>query len=218
MSELLLGVACVVLAYLLGSVPAGYLVGRSQRGIDIRRFGSGSTGTANVYRVLGWRASVIVFAADLAKTIAAVLLTRELTTGSAWFVSAAGVAALCGHCWPVHREWGGGRGAASSFGAMLVIQPYVAAASLLAAILTTGRTRYVSLGSLVGGAVGGIAMLALIAFGRAPVGDIIFTIGSPAIIFWRHRENIQRLLRGTERRFGDPAPEAGRTTGAREAT
>src|SRR5579859_1367402 len=96
-SYAVMSAAIVLAGYLLGAIPVGLLVARWQRGIDIRRYGSGSTGATNVLRTLGWKASALVFALDLAKTIGSVYCAGALT-GSAWVESAAGVAAIVGHC------------------------------------------------------------------------------------------------------------------------
>jgi glycerol-3-phosphate acyltransferase PlsY len=128
----LIGVGCVLAAYLAGAVPVGYLVVRWQTGIDIRQYGSGSTGTTNVYRAAGWKAAAVVFAADLLKVMVPVFVTRDLT-GSEWFAAAAGVAGLAGHCWPVYSGWSGGRGATGSLAGAFVLQPYAAIAGLAVA-------------------------------------------------------------------------------------
>ncbi len=198
------GVAIIVTGYLLGAVPVGLLVARWQRGIDIRRYGSGSTGATNVLRALGWKASAVVFAGDLVKAMAPVLLARVLT-GSAWIESSAGVAAVMGHCWPVYTEWKGGRGATSSLGGLFIIQPFVAVACALVAATGIAATRFASVGSLVGAAFGGIVMAVLVATGLAPLGDVVYVIGAPSIVFVRHYDNLRRLLAGTERRVGDHA-------------
>jgi glycerol-3-phosphate acyltransferase PlsY len=194
-------IAVVVAGYLIGSIPFGLLVGRWQRGIDIRRYGSGSTGATNVLRTLGWQASAAVFVADLLKAILPVVLARVLT-GSAWVESATGVAVIAGHCWPVYTGFTGGRGATSSLGALLVIQPIVALASFGVFLVVLATTRFASLGSLAGVGFGGVTMAILVATHRVPPGDIIFTIGSPLLVYIRHHENMRRLLAGTERKIG----------------
>jgi glycerol-3-phosphate acyltransferase PlsY len=206
MPPFLIGIGCVLAGYLAGAVPVGYLVVRWQSGIDIRHYGSGSTGTTNVYRAAGWKAAVVVFAADLLKVMVPVFVTRDLT-GSEWFAAAAGVAGLAGHCWPVYSGWSGGRGATGSLAGAIVLQPYAALLGLAVAALVVWRTRYVSLGSLLGTGTGGAVMLYLISTGALPPGDIVFTIGAPLITFIRHRDNIIRLARGTERKFRQSAAD-----------
>ncbi len=204
-NEISTAVGVVAVGYFLGAVPVGYLMARWQKGIDLRSFGSGSTGTTNVLRALGWKASAVVFAADLLKTVLPVALAR-LLTDSATVEALTGVAAIAGHCWPVYSGWSGGRGATGSFAGLLVIQPYVALAGLAVALGTIARTRFVSLGSIVGVSFGGIVMAVLIASGVEPLGYLIYTIGAPFIVLVRHRDNIQRLLAGTERKLEIPSP------------
>jgi glycerol-3-phosphate acyltransferase PlsY len=206
-----IGFGFVLAAYLLGAVPVGYLVVRWRTGIDLRTYGSGSTGTTNVYRAAGWKAAAVVFAADLLKVMVPVLLARELT-GSEWLAAATGVAGLAGHCWPAYNGWSGGRGATGSLAGILVLQPYVAVLCLAVAAGVVARTRYVSLGSLLGTGIGCIVMIYLIATGMVPTGDVIFTIGAPLITFVRHRDNILRLLQGTERKFRPSAADASSQT------
>jgi glycerol-3-phosphate acyltransferase PlsY len=191
----------VVAGYLMGAIPVGLLVGRWLRGIDVRRYGSGSTGATNILRTLGWKASALVFAGDLAKTLIPVLI--------AWFVlrsslvaSITGLAVVAGHCWPVYCQFSGGRGVTTSLATLLIIQPLVAIGSLLVAAIVMVWSRFVSLGSLTGVTFGAVVMVVLIAFRWAPVGDLVFVIGAPLVVFIRHRENILRLLAGTERKIG----------------
>lgn len=200
-STIVESILTVVAGYLMGAIPIGLLVARWRRGIDIRRYGSGSTGATNILRTLGWQASALVFAGDLAKTMAPVLF--------AWFViglplvaSITGVAVIAGHCWPVYAQWSGGRGVTSSLAALLIIQPLVAVGSLLVAAIVMARSRFVSLGSLAGVVFGAVVMSILIASRTAPLGDLVFVIGAPLVVFIRHRENILRLLAGTERKIG----------------
>ncbi|HVC32878.1 MAG TPA: glycerol-3-phosphate 1-O-acyltransferase PlsY [Chloroflexota bacterium] len=191
----------VIAGYLLGAIPVGLLVARWRRGIDIRQFGSGSTGATNILRTLGWQASALVFAGDLAKTMVPVLIAWFLIR-SPLVASVTGVAVVAGHCWPVYCQWNGGRGVTSSLAALLILQPLVAVGSLLVAGVVMARSRFVSLGSLAGVAFGAMVMAVLIADRTVPLGDLFFVIGAPLVVFVRHRENILRLLAGTERKIG----------------
>jgi glycerol-3-phosphate acyltransferase PlsY len=197
-------VVIVIGGYLLGAVPFGLLIAKSQAGIDLRRYGSGSTGTTNVYRAVGWKASTVVFAADVLKAVIPIVAAR-LITGSSLVESAAGVAAIAGHCWPIYTGWRGGKGAASSLGAFVVINPTAGVTCLLVAAVTVALTRYVSLGSVVGTAFGTIVMSYLLLTGVEQPGFLLFTIFCPAIILVRHRDNIGRLLAGRERLLGEKA-------------
>lgn len=201
MSAIVSGAAIVLAGYFLGAIPFGFLVTRWQRGIDIRRYGSGSTGTTNVLRVMGWKWSAFVFLGDLVKSILPVLIARILT-GDAWIESATGVAVIAGHCWSIFAGWTGGKGSTSSFGALLVLQPFAAIGSFVVAMLVMGVTRYASLGSLLGTAFGTLVMVVLVATHGVPPGDIVFIIGSPLIVYLRHWENIHRLIAGRERKIG----------------
>ncbi|HLH73254.1 MAG TPA: glycerol-3-phosphate 1-O-acyltransferase PlsY [Chloroflexota bacterium] len=204
---IVISAAIVIASYLLGAIPFGLLVARWQRGIDIRKYGSGSTGATNVLRTLGWRASAIVFASDLAKTIVPVLVAR-LLTGSAWVESLCAVAAIAGHCWPVYSNWSGGRGVTSSLGGLIVLQPILAVACLAVTAIVVSVSRFVSLGSLAGVAFGTVVMAILVATGSVPTGYVVMVLGSPLIVFIRHRENILRLLAGTERKIGQTSEGA----------
>ena len=192
------------MAYFLGAIPFGLLMARWQRGIDIRQYGSGSTGATNVLRTMGWRASAAVFACDLLKTCVPVLLAQVIT-GSAWVEAAAGVAAMVGHSWPIYTNWTGGRGVTSSLGAVLVIQPLVAIGALIVAGVVMALTRFVSLGSLAGVSFGAIVLSILIVDGSLPFGAIVFVIGATVVVFVRHRDNILRLIAGKERKIGQKA-------------
>jgi len=204
-STLATGAAVVLAGYFLGAIPFGVLVGRLGRGIDVSRYGSGSTGATNVLRTMGWRASAIVFAGDMLKSVAAVFLAQTIT-GSASVEALAGVAAVAGHCWSIYIGGRGGRGVTSTFGATLVLQPIVALGSLVVAAGVMAGSRFASLGSLCGVAFGTVAMAYLLATGVVPPGYLIFTIGAPLIVYVRHRDNINRLLRGRERKIGQKAP------------
>lgn len=209
LSLIVSAMALVLAAYIMGAIPVGYLVARSRKGIDIRRYGSGSTGTTNVMRVLGWKWSAAVFLADLGKSVLPVLVARWLT-GDAWIESAAGVAVIVGHCWSVFSGWSGGKGSTSSFAALLVIQPLAALGSFVVATAVMAVTRYASLGSLIGTAFGTTVMVIFLLDHVIPLGDIVFIVGSPFIVYLRHGENIQRLLAGSERRIGQGSPSGGK--------
>jgi glycerol-3-phosphate acyltransferase PlsY len=209
-TELALGVALVVAGYLIGAIPVGLLVVRWLRGIDLRQFGSGSTGTTNVYRAAGWKAAVVVFAADFLKVIIPIIVARGLS-GSEWIAASAGLAGMAGHCWPVYSGWSGGRGATGALGCVLVIQPILAVVCLATCAVVVAATRYVSLGSLLGVVVGTSATAYLIASGNVPAADVVLAIGAPIIVFVRHRDNILRLVRGTERKFGPSPADAAST-------
>ena len=212
------------LAYLIGALPWGYVALYLRRGIDIREYGSGRTGVSNALRTAGYRVAGLVLLLDLAKGIAAVLLAR-LLVGDAGAEVAAGLLALAGHNWPVFLGFRGGRGIAPGLGGLAVMSPVAAAAGVLAFIPTCLLSRYLSLGSIMGVVAAGAALLILAllngltpngyllygsvlgynAFGINPGPYLIYGLLGGGVIIWQHRDNIQRLLQGTERRLGHPA-------------
>lgn len=196
-----------VVAYFTGSISSGYLVGRIYRGVDLRRVGSGSTGATNTFRTLGPGAGLLVAFFDIAKGAAAVWLARALFPADVAFSpvaeALAAVAAVAGHCWPVLHEGRGGRGVATAFGAFLFIATPAWLGAVLAFVLALAITRIVSVGSLASVAGGIAAYVALAAAGFIPFhpATLAFTLVAGGIIVWRHRPNIERLLRGAEPRI-----------------
>jgi glycerol-3-phosphate acyltransferase PlsY len=194
----LMPVLCVSCGYLLGSIPFAWLVARRLRGIDIRLTGSGNVGAANVYRATGPRGAAMVMALDLAKGACAVLLASR--AGQSTGVQAAsGVAAVIGHVFPVWLGFRGGKGVATSCGVFAVLAPMATALAGLFFIVTMWWTGYVSLGSL--GAA--IVLPPLAYYLAAPVTVVAAAVVCAAIIFERHRANLTRLQRGTERRLSE---------------
>ena len=201
--------AVLPLAYVMGALPWGYVVLLMDRGIDIRDYGSGRTGVSNALRTAGYKPAGLVLLLDLLKGISAVLLARFLL-GDPTAEVAAGLAALVGHNWPVFLGFRGGRGIAPGLGGMAVMSPLAAVTGVLVFLPICIFTRYLSLGSMMGvvSAVGMLVALLLLSFN--PWGSIsylylIYGLLGGAVIIWQHRDNIQRLLNGTERRIGNPA-------------
>jgi glycerol-3-phosphate acyltransferase PlsY len=196
--------AVMAVAYLLGSVPWGYMLLRWRRGVDIRDYGSGRTGMSNVLRTGGGKVAALVLALDLGKGILAVLLARAVIGTTAGEV-ATGLAVLAGHNWPVFLQFKGGRGIATGLGGLSVMAPIAAGLAAFAFIPITLSSRILSLGSVVGV---GVACVSMAALSLAGVYSSVYTlyafIGS-AIILWQHRDNIRRIRQGTERRLGQPA-------------
>ena len=191
-------------AYLIGSIPTAYLVGRGN-GIDLRTVGSGNLGATNVFRTLGWKWGLLVYVVDVLKGLGPVLLFPGLAAvsgGWPWGV-AFGVLAILGHVRPVFLLWqGGGKGVATASGVFLALTPVPALCALIAFVIVVSITRYVSLGSLVGAAVLPI-VLVVREHGVTPLVWVSVTVAS--FVFWTHRENIGRLRRGEERRIGRSA-------------
>jgi glycerol-3-phosphate acyltransferase PlsY len=200
--------AAALLSYLLGSIPAGYLAGRIA-GIDIRKAGSGNIGATNVTRILGRHYGYPVFVVDFAKGALAVclsvLLGRHIEgkpTSAEMFGIVGAVCCVLGHMFPVWLGFKGGKGVATSAGALFGLIPLAAAIGVAVWVITFEVTRYVSIASIASAMVLPWTVLGL---RYAKHGDgmalFYFTIFLAAVVILRHRSNLSRLLRGTEPRF-----------------
>jgi glycerol-3-phosphate acyltransferase PlsY len=189
-------------AYLVGSVPWGLLIVRFARGVDVRRYGSGSTGTTNVLRTAGKGLAILVLAADTGKGALVVSLSRLLSDDPVAHTAVA-VLVIAGHVWPVFAGFRGGRGVATGVGAAGGLDPLAALIGIVAFVPTVWLTRYVSLGSLAGvfGVVTTIIVRSLI--GNNPLAYLWFGVIGGVVVIFVHRANIKRLLSGTERRLGE---------------
>lgn len=194
-------VAVIFLGYLIGAIPFGLVVGKLTRGVDVREYGSGKMGATNVLRTLGVRVGVLVFAADLAKGAAAVLLSKAILDTHAAAVAAA-ITAIVGHNWPVYVRFWGGRGVTTALGGLSALAPLVAAGCLGIGVVIIAWSRYVSLGSMAGALSGAIIMASLVALDRQPVEFLVYALIASCLIIFQHRDNIARLRSGTERRLG----------------
>ena len=193
--------AMIAVGYVLGSIPFGVIMGRVVKRVDIRDYGSGKMGVTNVVRSVGVPAGALVLLLDMGKGVVAVVIARVVSDVQA-VEAAAALAALVGHNWPVFIGFRGGRGTAPGWGGLVILSPWSGLAATLVALPLLGLTRYVSVGSLVGASVGAALLIGLAASGHAPWGYIWFgMIGGPLIVF-RHKDNIQRLFQGTERKLG----------------
>ena len=196
----------VALSYIIGSIPAAYLAGKS-RGIDLRRYGSGNLGATNVVRTLGWKVGLLVFAFDVAKGAVPVLAFPRLTTGgpsSEVLAILCGLAAVLGHFRPVFLRFGkGGKGVATAAGVFFALAPLPMLAALVLFAVVVLASGYVSLGSLTA-AVVLPALLFAMDGARSPVFQVSVLLA--LFVFWTHRANIGRLRRGEEYRFGRKAP------------
>jgi len=191
----------IIVSYLLGSIPSGLVLGKL-RGLDVRRYGSGNIGSTNVLRTVGIKEGVIVLVADVLKGVAAVLMGRYII-GTPAGEMAGGLAAVIGHDWSIYIRFQGGRGVATAAGALIVMAPVVAGAGIGIFIVVVALTRYVSLGSMTA-ALGAVAIIgALTALDREPVEYLIYIGIAAALIVFQHRDNLARLLSGTESKLGD---------------
>jgi glycerol-3-phosphate acyltransferase PlsY len=194
----------VALAYLLGSIPFGYLLVRLRGGGDVRETGSGGTGATNVTRRAGKRVGILTLLLDALKGMAAVFLARLIIgseAGGEWWVCAAAAAAVLGHVFPVWLRFRGGKGIATGLGVFLVLAPLATACAVFAFVVVVWLWRYVSLGSITAACVLPFAVWLLSKLGASdsvamPV-LVIAALGA-ALIIYMHRANIERLLRGEE--------------------
>jgi glycerol-3-phosphate acyltransferase PlsY len=187
--------------YLLGSIPTGLLLGRLIKGVDIRQYGSGKIGTTNTLRTLGLGPAVAVLVGDVLKGALPVLAAR-LLTGDAGVQVAAALGAIAGHDWPLYAGFRGGRGVATTFGALVAMLPLLAAALLLLGGVLLLAFRYASLMSVAGTVIAVVVIVGLALAGRVPRAYIVFALTAGPLIVALHRENIARLLAGTEPKLG----------------
>lgn len=200
--------AAVVIGYLLGAIPTGLIVGRLAKGVDLREFGSGKTGATNALRTLGPRPAALVTLGDLLKGLVAVLIAHQLTH-SLEGESLAGVAAVVGHNWPIYAGFRGGRGVVVSLGVFWLLCWPAALISSAIGMPIIAVSRFVSLGVLVGAGVGLAATIPFVAVWHYSPWVLAYAALSAGLIFARHRDNIERLLAGTERKLGQPAQPVG---------
>jgi glycerol-3-phosphate acyltransferase PlsY len=207
LTAIAVSVLLVIVAYLLGAIPTGYLAGRYLKGIDIREHGSGSTGATNVLRTLGKSVAAGVLAIDLLKGAIAVALANGLSflptemvppSWQAWLTTAAGLAALVGHSRSIFLNFTGGKSVATSLGILLVMNPIVALGTLGSFLTILAISRIVSLSSIAGAIAVNILMLVL----QQPLPYILFAALAGIYVVIRHRSNIGRLLAGTEPQIG----------------
>ena len=199
-----MGLLSLLLGYLLGSIPSGYLAGRWCKGIDLRELGSGSTGATNVLRQVGKGPALVVFVIDVAKGAIAVLLAGSLTEGAAlsdWLQVLAGLAALAGHIWPVWLGFKGGKAVATGLGLFLGLAWPVGLACFGIFLTTLSMFRIVSLSSVVAA----ISLPLLMAAGTNGTAKLVVALVAMALVVWRHRSNLQRIKAGTEPKIGQKA-------------
>ena len=186
----------MIAAYLIGSIPFGYLIVRGKIGADIRQTGSGGTGATNVSRRAGKAAGVVTLVLDALKGSAAVFIAARLTH-SDWIVAAAAIAVLVGHIFPVWLGFRGGKGVATGVGVFFVLAPIALLCAGVLFLAIVFLTRYVSLGSMVAAAA--IPLFVWLLSDSQPL--LIAAIIGALLIVFAHRGNIGRLVHGTESQF-----------------
>ncbi|MBO7392837.1 MAG: glycerol-3-phosphate 1-O-acyltransferase PlsY [Abditibacteriota bacterium] len=192
----------ILLCYLFGSIPFGLIAGKLVKGIDIRNVGSGNIGATNVLRAVGPIPALIVFLLDVFKGAGAVLLCRYLGM-SEYLIVLGGIAALVGHTCSVFLGFKGGKGVATLLGLVIGINPIMAAVALGIWIIVVAITRYVSLGSIIASLTTSI----IICFIKLhPIYKIVFLLVSLFVVI-KHKDNIKRLINGTENKIGNKVKE-----------
>jgi glycerol-3-phosphate acyltransferase PlsY len=199
----ILAIVAAVVGYLIGAIPTGLIVGRVYKNVDITRVGSQRTGATNVLRTLGPGAAAIVFLGDGLKGVLAVVIANALTNGDALAASLAALGAIVGHSYSIFIGFRGGRGVTPGLGALLVLAPLAALIAVALGAVLIVLTRYVSLGSIVGAASGGIVLCLLALIGLEPRPYLLYGSVAAAFIIVSHRDNIARIVSGTERRLGE---------------
>ena len=189
--------AFFVVAYLVGSIPTGYWLGKLWKGVDVRQFGSGNLGATNVFRVLGVTPGLLTLAFDILKGLGIVLIAEHVFPKELTTAIVAGLAAILGHTTSIFVRFQGGKGVATSAGVFVALLPFPSTVALAAFFIVFGLTRFVSLGSLVGALT-----LAASSFAFSSPRLLSWTaVGVVLMVFWTHRANIKRLIQGTENRI-----------------
>ena len=208
-------IVMIPVGYLLGALPFGLILGKLFGGVDVREYGSGKTGMTNVLRTAGLPAALLSLALDMGKAALAVLLAR-IFFDSPGGEAAAALSALVGHNWPVFVGFRGGRGTAPGWGALIILSPLAGLVATLIGLSAVALSRYVSLGSILGTLSGIITLIALAvlsvvvegasdAFWFAYAEYIWFAVIGATLVIGLHKDNIQRLISGTERKLGQSA-------------
>lgn len=191
----------VILAYVIGATPTSFWVGRAFFGVDLRTMGSGNLGATNTFRNLGWKAAIPVALVDVLKGWFPVWFFPQRDHSALWeWTLAYAAAAILGHVFSFWVRFKGGKGIATSAGAFLGLSPWGVLVALFVWIGVTFSTRIVSAGSLAAAVALPLALLFVPHKGGNSL--VLFTVALAAFVFWAHRSNIRRLLRGEENRFG----------------
>lgn len=197
-------VGLLLVAYLLGSFPTGFLAAKLLKGIDIREEGSGSIGATNVLRTLGKGPAIVVLLVDALKGALAIALANWLypfinnAIPLSWLVTLAGLFAVIGHSLPVWLNFKGGKSVATSLGILLAMSWQVGLATLGVFAFVVAITRIVSISSISGA----IAVSLFMILFEQPLPYLIFSLAAGVYVIWRHRSNIQRIIAGTEPKVG----------------
>ena len=192
------GLLAILIAYLLGAIPFGYLLTRFTTGKDVRSHGSGNIGATNVLRAAGRGAAVATLVLDMAKGFAAVWIAGYLTDGSPGWMADAALAVMVGHAFPIFLGFKGGKAVATFIGAFLYLLPIPALAAMIVLVVTVTVTRYISAGSVLAAATFPLGVWLI---QHPTVNELLAALIAAAIVVYRHKANMQRMRAGTEPEF-----------------
>lgn len=195
MTPLVTGLLAILIAYLLGAIPFGYLLTRFITGKDVRSEGSGNIGATNVLRSAGRAAAIATLVLDMTKGFAAVWIAGWLTDGSPGWMADAALAVMVGHAFPVFLGFKGGKAVATFTGAFLYLTPIPALAGIIVFLITVLVTRYISAGSLLAAATFPIGVWLI---DHASLNVLLAAVIGAAIVVYRHKENLRRIRSGRE--------------------
>jgi acyl phosphate:glycerol-3-phosphate acyltransferase len=209
----------ILIGYILGSIPFGVIITKLQIKKDIRQYGSGKTGATNVLRTVGRKAAVMVVIGDTLKGVLTVvfaglifgnelLIVGNFGLGTLVAQVVAGLAALAGHNWSIFLKFKGGRGVATFFGGLVALCPPAALIGSEVLFVSAGLTRYASFGSILGVVASYVVLIPLTIMNRFPLEYLVYAFIGGMLIIFMHRDNIIRLIAGTERKIGQKADKA----------
>jgi len=191
--------SALILSYFLGAIPSGYLITKKIKGFDIRNYGSGNPGAANVYRIVGKKAGWATFTCDALKGAVAVILAKIIAPEVTWLPIACGFIAICAHMWTVFLKFRGGKGVATSAGVFGALLPLPTVIAFLSFVIVVWRTGRISPGSILACIV--LPIAAWLTGASLPY--IIFCVIVAAIVIYKHIPNIKRMLENKELNFED---------------
>lgn len=189
----------IIICYLLGSVPFGYIIGKLFKKIDIREYGSGNIGTTNAFRILGPVLASLVLIGDIGKGVFSIYLVRFLNIDSLFILIIAGLAVICGHDWSLFLRFKGGKGVATTFGVIFSFNLVISILAVIVWVIIIIFIKYASLASISSLTAVVIFMILL----KQPYEYVIFSIMILILTVFKHKENIKRLRLGKEKKFGE---------------
>jgi len=204
-------IAAVVIAYLLGSIPFGLIIGKLKGSVDVRQRGSGKTGATNVMRTVGTKFGILTMILDVVKAAGAVVLAGVIIDSGALTIGSiplhqmaqvtAGLAVVAGHNWPIFAKFKGGKGVTAYFGTLFVIYPPAAIFGVEVLAISALRSRHMSLGSILGALAAWCLLVPLTIIYDSPPIYLAYGLAAIVLLIYQHRGNISRLQQGTERRL-----------------